>query len=105
LNVGHKELKDRPVPVTLFDVQTERTGLEAHEGFAPVRHWQAKNRPIKLCGLRPSIGSDNDITRRSKFVFHRNLRLLHPTTNNTFEKTGYVKEFHFCRWNDIAVLV
>jgi hypothetical protein len=70
LNVGHQELKNRPVLLALLDIQTESARLKAHERFAPVRDGQAQHRRIKMGGLRPTIGSDDDIAGRSKLAFH-----------------------------------
>ena len=61
LNVRHKKIKDRPVFLTLFNVQTKRARFKAHERCAPLGDGQTENGTVEFSCLGPGTGSDNDI--------------------------------------------
>jgi len=60
-NVGHKKVKDRAVWFPLFDVKAEGACFKSHQGLAAMGDGQAKNGAVKLEGLVPGVGPDDDI--------------------------------------------
>lgn len=62
LNVGHEKIKDRPVRLALFYVQTKAARIKAYERCALLGDWQAEIGTVKFRCFGPGIGSDNDVT-------------------------------------------